>query len=177
MQFCTIDYIGEVTRCVKNGWNRLAGGGATYKCNITWKTFLTIPYLTFFYSVCLYSPSGLTNLHALKRCGLPQGSAFWGHIDTDLHFGVKTPENPKFWNWMPDFQPNQYTWITFERWEIDEKFQRSPVQNRGRRIERWRHCCRTPLSSQNNFRFIFTAIKIANNVINLMNRRKTSRQQ
>jgi hypothetical protein len=25
MKFCTIDYGGEVTNCVKNGWNRLLG--------------------------------------------------------------------------------------------------------------------------------------------------------
>ena len=29
MKFCTIDYVGELTRCAKNGWNRLAGGGPT----------------------------------------------------------------------------------------------------------------------------------------------------
>ena len=29
MKFCTIDYVGEVTRCAKNGCNRLAGGGPT----------------------------------------------------------------------------------------------------------------------------------------------------
>jgi hypothetical protein len=29
MKFCTIDYVGEVTRCAKNGSNRLAGGGHT----------------------------------------------------------------------------------------------------------------------------------------------------
>ena len=25
MKFCKIDYVGELTRCAKNGWNRLAG--------------------------------------------------------------------------------------------------------------------------------------------------------
>ena len=29
MKFCTIDYVGEFTRCAKTGWNRLAGGGPT----------------------------------------------------------------------------------------------------------------------------------------------------
>jgi hypothetical protein len=29
MKFCTIDYIGEVMQCAKNGWNRLAAGGPT----------------------------------------------------------------------------------------------------------------------------------------------------
>ena len=27
MKFYTIDYVGELTRCAKNGLNRLAGGG------------------------------------------------------------------------------------------------------------------------------------------------------
>ena len=27
MKFRTIDYVGELTRCAKNGYNRLAGGG------------------------------------------------------------------------------------------------------------------------------------------------------
>ena len=29
MKFCKIDYVGELTRCAKNGCNRLAGGGPT----------------------------------------------------------------------------------------------------------------------------------------------------
>ena len=29
MKFCTINYVGELTRCAKNGWNRLAGSGPT----------------------------------------------------------------------------------------------------------------------------------------------------
>jgi hypothetical protein len=46
MKFCTIDEVGEVTRCSKNGWNRFAGGGPTDRWNIASKTFLTILYLT-----------------------------------------------------------------------------------------------------------------------------------
>ena len=46
MKFCTIDYVGALTRGAKNGWNRLAGGGPTDRWNITSKTFLTIPYFT-----------------------------------------------------------------------------------------------------------------------------------
>jgi hypothetical protein len=30
-KFCSIDYVGEVTRCAENGWNRLAGGGPTHR--------------------------------------------------------------------------------------------------------------------------------------------------
>jgi hypothetical protein len=29
MKFCKIDYVDEVTRCAKNGYNRLIGGGPT----------------------------------------------------------------------------------------------------------------------------------------------------
>jgi hypothetical protein len=53
MKFCTIDYVGEVTRCAKNRCNRLAGGGPTDGWNITSKTFLTIPYLTLLYLLFL----------------------------------------------------------------------------------------------------------------------------
>jgi hypothetical protein len=49
MKFCTIDNAGKVTRCTKNGWNRLAWGGPTDRWNITSKNFLTKPYLTFFF--------------------------------------------------------------------------------------------------------------------------------
>jgi hypothetical protein len=69
MKFCTIDYVGEVTRYAKNGWNRLARGGPTDRSNITSKTFLTIPYLTllyftFVFLVNLCSKNGLTDLRA-----------------------------------------------------------------------------------------------------------------
>ena len=29
MKFCTIDYVGELTRCAKISWNQLAGGDYT----------------------------------------------------------------------------------------------------------------------------------------------------
>jgi hypothetical protein len=57
MKFRTIDYVGEITRCAKNGYNRLAGGGPTDKWNITSNTFLTIhytlPYFTLLYLLFL----------------------------------------------------------------------------------------------------------------------------
>ena len=31
MKFCMIDYVGELTRCAKNGCNRLAGYGPTHR--------------------------------------------------------------------------------------------------------------------------------------------------
>ena len=31
MKVCKIDYVGELTGRAKNGWNRLAGGGPTYR--------------------------------------------------------------------------------------------------------------------------------------------------
>ena len=32
-----------------------------------------------------------TTRFAVRKC-------LWGRVDTKLHLGVKTPENPKFWN-------------------------------------------------------------------------------
>jgi hypothetical protein len=81
LKFCTIAYIGKFTRCAKNGWNRLTGGGPTDRWNITSKTLLAIPYFTLpFFIECLYSPNRSTDLYArwLKRRGLLQGSAYWG---------------------------------------------------------------------------------------------------
>jgi hypothetical protein len=43
-KFCTIDYVGKVTRCAKNGCNRLPAGGPTDTQNITSTGFLAIPY-------------------------------------------------------------------------------------------------------------------------------------
>ena len=54
-KFPTIDKVGKLTRCTKNGCNRLAGGGPTDRWNITSKTFLTIPYLTILYLTFFYS--------------------------------------------------------------------------------------------------------------------------
>ena len=86
MKFCTIDYVGELTRCAKNGWNRLAGGGPTDRWNITSKTFLTIlylipyltlPYFTFFFSCMPLQPKRLnrfartiaqTTRFAVRKC-------------------------------------------------------------------------------------------------------------
>ena len=56
MNFCTIDYVDKVKRCAKNGWNQLAGGGPTYRWNITstfmlyfTQLYITLLYFTFFF--------------------------------------------------------------------------------------------------------------------------------
>jgi hypothetical protein len=132
MKFCTIDNVGEVSRCTKNGRNRLAGGGPTDRWYITSKTFLLyLALLYLFFLVIVYSPNGLTDLHArwLKLRGSPYGSAFWGsHWYKITSWGSKTPN---FGTRMPNFQPNQYTLITFERWEIEEKCQRTTFTKSG----------------------------------------------
>jgi hypothetical protein len=46
MKFCTINYVGEITRFAKNDWNQLAGGGPTDRWNEILKTSLTLHYLT-----------------------------------------------------------------------------------------------------------------------------------
>jgi hypothetical protein len=75
---------------------------------------------------------------------------------------------------MPNFQPNYNTRITFGRREIDEKFSGHPVQNRGRRIKRWRTyiCFWTPSSGWNYFQSSFEGVKIANNMSTSRDRRK-----
>ena len=45
--------------------------------------------------------------------------------------GQNSPKTPNFGTGMPNFQPNQYTRITFERWEIDEKFQQTAYTKSG----------------------------------------------
>ena len=60
IKFCTIDYFGELTRCAKNGWDRLTGGGPTDRWNITSKAFLPTPYLTLLYFFFLYASTAQT---------------------------------------------------------------------------------------------------------------------
>ena len=121
MKFCKIDYVGELTRCAKNGCNRLAGGGPTHRWNIT---SIFVQYFTFFFSCMPLQPKRLnrfarttsqTMRFAVRKCLLG------GRVDTKLQFGVKTPKTSTFVTGMPNFQPNKYTRITFERYEIDEK--------------------------------------------------------
>ena len=98
MKFCTIDYVGKLTRCAKNDCNRLAGGCPTDRWNIT-STFLL--YLIFtlpvFILVCLYSPDGWTDLHArqLKRRGLLHESAFWGSRWYEITSRGQNPRKPQ----------------------------------------------------------------------------------
>jgi hypothetical protein len=69
-------------------------------------------------------PNGLIDLHAqwVKWRGLLWGSAFWGRIDKIIHFGVKTPQNPQFWNWDAQFPAKSIhsnnCWTLRGKWKI-----------------------------------------------------------
>ena len=76
MKFCTIDYVGELTRCAKNGLNQLAECGPTVRWNIisTFVLYLTLP---FFYSCMPLQPKRLnrfartmsqTTRFAVRKC-------------------------------------------------------------------------------------------------------------
>jgi hypothetical protein len=51
LKFCTVNYVGEITKHAKNGCNGLARGGSPYSWNISINTllYLTLPYFTFFF--------------------------------------------------------------------------------------------------------------------------------
>ena len=85
MNFCKIDYFGDLTPCAKNGCNRLTWGGPTDRWNITSKTFLTkgltLPYFTlpflFLYAstaqtaepICMHDSSNdATTRFAVRKC-------------------------------------------------------------------------------------------------------------
>ena len=97
MKFCTIDYVGELTRCAKNGLNWLPGGGPTDRWNITstFVLYLTLLYLTFF--LFLYASTAQT---AQPICTHDSSNdvvcckevPFEGHVGIKLHLGVKTPQ-------------------------------------------------------------------------------------
>jgi hypothetical protein len=108
MKFCTIDYVGEVTRCAKIGWNRLTGGGPTNRWNITSKTFLTIPDLTLPFSFFLYASTPKTTQPIYTHDGSNDAVyckevPFGGRVDKKLHFGVKIPQKPQILNWDAKF--------------------------------------------------------------------------
>ena len=142
MKFCMIDYVGELTWCANNGCNRLAGDGPTDRWNITsifvlyfTLLYFTLLYLTLpFFSCMPLQPKRLnrfartiaqTTRFAARKC--PLGSRWY-----EITFrGQNPPKTPNFGTGMPNFQPNQYSRITFERWEIDEKFQRSAYTKSG----------------------------------------------
>jgi hypothetical protein len=113
------------------------------------------------------APVDLPSL-CLKRRGLRQGSAFWGLIDEKFFQG----EYP-----FPEFSEgilhaNRKSRITFDRWEIDAKFQSRSIPNRGQGIDWWRHFrSSTPPSGRNRLSAIFGNKKSANNVETLQDRR------
>ena len=101
MKFCTIDYVGELTRCTKNGWNRLSGGGPTYRWNIllTSKTFLTVqglilPFL-FLYASTAQTAEPICTHYGSNDAVWCKEVHFGGRIDTKLHLGVKILRKPQ----------------------------------------------------------------------------------
>jgi hypothetical protein len=118
MKFCTIDKVGKATPCATNGMNRFAGNGPKDRSNVTSKLFLpylTLPYLTLF--VFLYASTAQTDKPICTNDGSNDMACRKevpcdGRIDTELHFGVKTPN---FLTEMSSFQPTQFSRKTVER--------------------------------------------------------------
>jgi hypothetical protein len=121
IKFCLIDNVCIFTWCTNMNWNRFIGGGSTCGCNKRTCHFLEL-YLTFFF-VRPYKPDGSTDSHAqwLTRSGLGEGFAFRWWRRYKIALGIASPLI--FHPWMLNFQPNQYTQITFERYKVDYKFQ------------------------------------------------------
>jgi hypothetical protein len=71
------------------------------------------------------APVDLPSL-CLKRRRLPQGSAFWRSHRWKIFFRGSTP-SPEFSKGI--LHANRKSRITFERWEIDAKFQNRPIPN------------------------------------------------
>ena len=99
MKFCTIDYVGGLTRFAKNDCNRLAGGGPTHRWNITsiFVLYLTLLYLTFFF---LYASTAQTAqpiyTHDSSNDAVCYKEVpFGGRAVMKLHLGVKTPQKPQ----------------------------------------------------------------------------------
>ena len=132
MKFCMIDYVGELTRCAKNGYHRLAGGGPTDRWNITstFVLYFTLPFL-FLYVSTAQTAEPICTHDSSNDAVCCKEVPFGGRVDMKLHLGVKPSKTPNFGTGMPNFQPNQYSWITFERWEIDKKFQRRAYTKSG----------------------------------------------
>ena len=99
MKFCTIDYVGELTRCAKNDCNRLAGGGPTDRWNITSKflLYLTLPYLffLFLYACTAQTAEPICTLNGSNDVVCCKEVPFGGRVDTKLHLGVKIPWKPQ----------------------------------------------------------------------------------
>jgi hypothetical protein len=89
--------------------------------------FLTLPFL-FLYASTGQTAKPICTLDGSNDAVSREEMPFGGRIDTESHFGVKTAK-------IPNFQPNQYTRISFERCEIDEKFQRTAYTKSGSIIE------------------------------------------
>jgi hypothetical protein len=88
------------------------GGSPADEWNETWETFLL--YITFTFFSCKPLQTSQLNRSARTILGVA--------LIRNYILRSKPPENFKFLMWMPNFQPNQNTRITVERYEIDEKY-------------------------------------------------------
>jgi hypothetical protein len=120
-------------RLCQKGLESVCLGDPAGRWNITWKFFITIlyltlPFFTFFNSCMCLQPKRLDRFTRTmtQTTRFAVSSAFWGSHWYKITFRVQNSQKtPNFWTRMPNFQSNQYIRINFERWEIDEIFQRT----------------------------------------------------
>jgi hypothetical protein len=104
INFCTIDYIGKFTRCIKSGWNRLTGVAPHIGEIEHWKLlilYLTLPF--FLHTTIAQTAKPVCTHGGSDGAVCCEEVPFGSRIDTKLHFGVKNPQNLKFWNWDAKF--------------------------------------------------------------------------
>jgi hypothetical protein len=108
----------DVPKMIAIGWLEAASQLGEIQPKKLFLLYFTLPYLTFFSCNRLYSKKRLsrfartmarTTRFAVRKCLL--GVALVGNYI----LGSKPQENPNFGTGMPNFQPNKYTRITFER--------------------------------------------------------------
>ena len=181
MKFCTIDYVGELTRCAKNCCNRLAGGGPTDRWNITstFVPYLTLPYFTlpffFLYASTAQTAQPIYTHDSSNDVVCCKEVPFGGHVDTKTHSGVKTPKNPKFWNRGAKFPAKSIhsnnVWTVWDRRKIstDSLYKVGVGESNGDVISALgRHLMPKTTSGS------ILKLKIANNLSTVRDRRKMS---
>ena len=120
-----------------------------FVCPIWWSCTFSVCQFSFFFTSCHEPPPKRagrfaklmpqTTSFATRKCLL--GSHRWKHF-----FRGSTP-SPEFSKGI--LHANRKSRITFDRWEIDAKFQNRPIPNRGQAIERWLHFrSTTPLAAE-----------------------------
>jgi hypothetical protein len=123
MKFYTIDYVGEVTRCVKNYNNRFSGVFSPYRWNIRLRRVFT-----FFFFLFFDKPTDRTRLPIWTI--LPQSTQIFSRkcllgvwIFAKNYLGVIFA--PKNWKNFLTIAQAWNSWITFERRKINGKFQQN----------------------------------------------------